>query len=53
MRGAIDARARTLPGPVSWHVLAGRGHWIQQEAEEEEVTGLLIDWLRSTSLAAG
>lgn len=52
MRGAIDAHARTLPGVVSSHVLAGRGYWIQQEAEEE-VSGLLIDWLRSTSLPAG
>jgi pimeloyl-ACP methyl ester carboxylesterase len=52
MRGAIDAHARTLPGPVSSHVLADRGHWIQQEAAEE-VSGRLIDWLRSTSLAAG
>jgi pimeloyl-ACP methyl ester carboxylesterase len=52
MRGAIDAHARTLPGVVSSHVLAGRGHWIQQEAEEK-VSGLLIDWLRSTSLPAG
>ncbi len=52
MRGAIDAHARTLPGLVSSHVLAGLGHWIQQLAAEA-VSGLLIDRLRSTSLPAG
>jgi|tagenome__1003787_1003787.scaffolds.fasta_scaffold18697198_1 pimeloyl-ACP methyl ester carboxylesterase len=34
----------TLPGLVSQHILAGAGHWLQQE-RPEEVSRLLLDWL--------
>lgn len=51
MAGAVAAHAHTLPGLVSSHVVAGCGHWVQQEAAGE-VNALLIDWLRSDSVAA-
>jgi pimeloyl-ACP methyl ester carboxylesterase len=42
---AVDAFPRTLPGLAAAHLLAGCGHWVQQE-RPDEVNGLLIDWLR-------
>jgi pimeloyl-ACP methyl ester carboxylesterase len=46
MEGAIRNHAATLPGLVSSHMLAGCGHWVQQE-RAGEVNRLLVDWLRS------
>lgn len=46
MRDAIDAHPQTLPGLQGQHLLDGAGHWIQQE-RPDEVSRLLIDWLRS------
>lgn len=45
MRDAIDAHPQTLPGLRSQVLLAGAGHWIQQE-RPEEVNRLLVEWLR-------
>ncbi|MGW5119507.1 alpha/beta fold hydrolase [Streptomyces noursei] len=44
MADAIDAYPVTLPGLAASHILAGCGHWIQQE-RPEEVNRLLIAWL--------
>lgn len=41
---AIDAHTQTLPGLSANHLLAGCGHWVQQE-RPDEVSRLLIDWL--------
>ncbi len=41
---AISAYPTTLPGLVSSHLLAGCGHWIQQE-RPEEVNEILTGWL--------
>jgi pimeloyl-ACP methyl ester carboxylesterase len=41
---AIKAYPITLPGLVSSHLLAGCGHWIQQE-RPAEINRLLTDWL--------
>jgi pimeloyl-ACP methyl ester carboxylesterase len=41
---AIEAYPVTLPGLVSSHLLAGCGHWIQQE-RPDEINRLLLDWL--------
>ncbi|MEV7728833.1 alpha/beta hydrolase [Streptomyces sp. NPDC087917] len=46
MAAAIDAHPATLPGLTSSHVLAGCGHWVQQE-HPEEVNRLLTAWLAS------
>ncbi|GGP09924.1 alpha/beta hydrolase [Nonomuraea glycinis] len=43
---AISAYPTTLPGLVSSHLLAGCGHWIQQE-RPEEVNDILTGWLAS------
>jgi pimeloyl-ACP methyl ester carboxylesterase len=45
LAAAIDKQSRTLPGLISNEVIAGAGHWIQQEAAER-TTELLLDWLR-------
>jgi len=42
---AIANYPKTLPGLVSQHILAGAGHWLQQQ-RSDEVNRLLIDWLR-------
>ncbi|MDX2550677.1 alpha/beta fold hydrolase [Streptomyces stelliscabiei] len=46
MADAIKAYPTTLPGLVSSQILAGCGHWIQQE-RPEEINRLLTDWLAS------
>jgi pimeloyl-ACP methyl ester carboxylesterase len=42
---AIANHPKTLPGLVSQHILAGAGHWLQQE-RSGEVNRLLTEWLR-------
>ncbi|WP_405612863.1 alpha/beta fold hydrolase [Streptomyces sp. NBC_00076] len=49
---AIEAFPTTLPGLHASHLLAGCGHWIQQE-RPEEVNGHLLDWLESCGRSAG
>ncbi|MCG7523473.1 alpha/beta hydrolase [Streptomyces sp. OfavH-34-F] len=44
MADAIDAFPTTLPALSASHLLAGCGHWIQQE-RPAEVNRLLTDWL--------
>ena len=44
--GAISRFASTLPGLRGSHVLAGCGHWVQQE-RPGEVNDLLLEWLKS------
>lgn len=44
-QGAISRYAQTLPGLSGSHVLAGCGHWLQQE-RPEDVNHLLGEWLR-------
>jgi pimeloyl-ACP methyl ester carboxylesterase len=46
---AIDRFPETLPGLRGSHILAGCGHWTQQE-RAEEVNGLLVDWLDGLGL---
>lgn len=41
---AVAAFPRTLPGLRGSHVLAGCGHWVQQE-RPDETSRLLVDWL--------
>ncbi len=43
---AISRFGETLPGLRGSHILAGCGHWVQQE-RAEEVNRLLTDWLGS------
>ncbi|MFE9997674.1 alpha/beta fold hydrolase [Streptomyces avermitilis] len=43
---AIEAYPVTLPGLVSSHILAGCGHWLQQE-RPQDTNRLLTDWLAS------
>ncbi len=43
---AITAFPDTLPGLSGSHLLAGVGHWVQQEAPEQ-VNDLLVRWLLS------
>lgn len=43
---AITSYPTTLPGLCGSHILAGAGHWIQQE-RPEEVNELLVGWLQS------
>ncbi len=45
-RGAIGRFPATLPSLRGSHILAGCGHWIQQE-RAGEVNAIVIDWLRS------
>lgn len=46
---AIARYPSTLPALSGSHILAGCGHWVQQE-RPEEVNGLLVEWLGSLSL---
>lgn len=46
---AIERHTSTLPANSGNHLLAGCGHWVQQE-RPAEVNGLLLDWLRSLDL---
>lgn len=46
LAGAMDKFATTLPGLSGSHLLAGAGHWVQEE-RPDEVNRLLIDWLAS------
>ncbi len=48
---AIDRFDQTLPGLRGSHILAGCGHWVQQE-RAEEVNALLLDWLDSLALVS-
>jgi pimeloyl-ACP methyl ester carboxylesterase len=43
---AIERHARTLPDLRGNHILAGCGHWVQQE-RPEETNELLLSWLKS------
>ena len=45
-RSAISRFPETLPGLRGSHILAGCGHWIQQE-RSDDVNAILVDWLRS------
>jgi pimeloyl-ACP methyl ester carboxylesterase len=49
---AIGRYAETLPGLVGSHILAGCGHWVQQE-RPDEVNRLLVDWLSTVDGPAG
>ncbi|HET9077114.1 MAG TPA: alpha/beta hydrolase [Acidimicrobiales bacterium] len=42
---AIERHRLTLPGLRGSHILAGCGHWVQQE-RAAEVNRILIDWLK-------
>jgi pimeloyl-ACP methyl ester carboxylesterase len=42
---AIARFPQTLPGLRGCHILAGCGHWVQQE-RAQEVNRILIDWLK-------
>ena len=46
-RDAYDALEQTVPGLVSKHLLAGAGHWVQQE-RPREVNDLLLAFLRNS-----
>ncbi|UQA98210.1 hypothetical protein [Streptomyces halobius] len=52
MTDAIKAYPTTLPGLTSSHILAGCGHWVQQECSDE-VNRLLVDWLHSLPAHSG
>ena len=45
-RRSIDAFPGTLPGLRGSHILAGAGHWTQQE-RAEDVNRLLVEFLQS------
>jgi pimeloyl-ACP methyl ester carboxylesterase len=47
----IDSFPTTMPGMIGSHVLAGCGHWVQQE-RPALVNQILIDWLHEVSDAA-
>lgn len=42
---AIERHRLTLPGLRGSHILAGCGHWVQQE-RPAEVSWILVDWLK-------
>ena len=44
MQNVIDSFSTTMPGLVSSHLLAGCGHWVQQE-RPAQVNEILTSWL--------
>ena len=43
---AIEHQSSWLPGLTGTHLLEGAGHWVHEE-RPDEVTALLVDWLRA------
>ena len=44
-QNVIDSFSTTMPGLMGSHILAGCGHWVQQE-RPAQVNDILINWLR-------
>jgi epoxide hydrolase A/B len=44
IQNVIDSFPMTMPGMVSSHLLAGCGHWVQEE-RPTQVTEILLEWL--------
>ena len=51
IQNVIDSFSSTMPGLVSSHLLAGCGHWVQEE-RPAPVNEILINWLHEVSPAA-
>jgi pimeloyl-ACP methyl ester carboxylesterase len=45
IQNVLDSFPKTMPGLVGSHLMAGCGHWVQQE-RPAEVNEILVDWLR-------